>query len=777
MQQSKMLLPASRAAGQQEGGAVCAKPPDVFSTMKNAVTAMFTQRTRDLTKNNKLEEQANKLQQEVERIQDIITDLNTHHAAVDALLEEGDSRTKTHSATLKEVHTAITQASEDQELCSKLQKNTERISQLVQCFVSEVCTLHTGTNGDPKLQILMERGRAMTCGRSFQEFRLMSVEVRRRAVLALDWADEVRRTTILTPSGTFFERCQEWSEQGLWRSHTELSVACQQLSHMRELDEGLQQSFQAQMERLANGAFCGVINPMKMMHIFSISQSQEYHGESVDCNSNSCARPQSGDERCSVRNVLYFPALPANESDISFVDIIKQQTVTEPISREGNETDKISFTDSATCATTPTFPLRTAGELFFICTQRMEVMKELLKTARGTCMNLDIAWRCDAEKPYSSHCSLTSPAQQSQGAVDLRTALDDWCQQVLSLQLSRKELDTRDVTSLTLATHVRSLTLSVKSLEKGNVEDGARQITLEGDVSCRFGECLLLRRDMQNHTLQLLCERKNVSDTNEKTRQGETELKVLAEKAASARTVELAEASALTRRTLEEEALLADTQMKLTAQLAEEKKKQIRLEQGRQLHNELNQTIRNNFTSAAQQSSAPPDTKEVEPGLAVHDEETVNIPSFLVVPSEQHASLHTRMSSLLEISSTSSAVGDVLLPPSPDGRRAALSLLAQQFPDLMTEGTATVVEKGLQLWCSHRNFTEKPVEEERRDAFPSWETWITKVGSLNVPSDVVRNILHCMVSSDEAYRREEAAHDAFAAVTEREIMMFSAEVG
>lgn len=111
---------------------------DLISEVRHAASSLFVQRTRDLTCNEVLQERVTALTEEVSTLQRLHSDLTAEQAIIDAALEEGHQKHKERSEALKGVLAAMEQLSDDQQLCSKVFKTTERVVHSVNGFIYEV---------------------------------------------------------------------------------------------------------------------------------------------------------------------------------------------------------------------------------------------------------------------------------------------------------------------------------------------------------------------------------------------------------------------------------------------------------------------------------------------------------------------------------------------------------------------------------------------------------------------------------------------------------------
>lgn len=111
---------------------------DLISDVRYAANSLFIQRTRDLTCNEALQERISALTEELGTLQCLYSNLAVEQAKIDAALEEAHQKQKERSEALKGVHAAMLQITDDQQLCSKVFKTTERVTHAVNGFIYEV---------------------------------------------------------------------------------------------------------------------------------------------------------------------------------------------------------------------------------------------------------------------------------------------------------------------------------------------------------------------------------------------------------------------------------------------------------------------------------------------------------------------------------------------------------------------------------------------------------------------------------------------------------------
>lgn len=111
---------------------------DLISEVRYAASSLFIQRTRDLTCNEALQEHVIALTEELGSLQRLYSSLAAEQAKIDAVLEEAHQKQKERTEALKGVHAAMVQVTDDQQLCSKVFKTTERVAHAVNGFIHEI---------------------------------------------------------------------------------------------------------------------------------------------------------------------------------------------------------------------------------------------------------------------------------------------------------------------------------------------------------------------------------------------------------------------------------------------------------------------------------------------------------------------------------------------------------------------------------------------------------------------------------------------------------------
>lgn len=275
-----------------------------FESMRHAAVAMFKQRTRDLTQLSVLQEQSERLQEEVATIESVSSKLHGFYASMEAELEEGEKSAKVHTATLKELQNAVNQVSDDQQLCCRTYAVTERVCREIHCFVSALCRSESvSTTGASSLCQLMEKGRVVLHGRSFNDFNQGAQVIRRMGAAVMEANREMRMNGLYLSS--FTQSCGEWRSNSVWEKHEELHTLGECLRDICEQEVARQQAFQIIAARLWEG------------------DSGEVH----DC-------PSSFDSLIWTLPEASLPPLPLSPDDCGFISRILHDEVVEVVATE-----------------------------------------------------------------------------------------------------------------------------------------------------------------------------------------------------------------------------------------------------------------------------------------------------------------------------------------------------------------------------------------------------------------------------------------------------------
>eukprot|EP00796_Vickermania_ingenoplastis_P007383 gene7383-5197_t len=420
MQQSR--VPQATAVAQEaQSEAVTA---DLFNSVRHAASAVFNQRTRDLTKIEDLKMQAQQMAEEVTVIQSLHAEISAHSATIEAISEEAQQQAASRTAALKEVNASIGQITQDQQLCSRMFKNAQPVANLVNCFVSEVCT--PNATSPFSLFALMERGRALTCRRSAVEFRQLSAELKRSTAVTRDFTQQMCQTGIY--NCRLLESCREW-DRGGWRSHTELVKVRQKLEALSGLGVYLSEAYAAALANDSNAPKA----PRKFTADHAVSSI-------VDC--------------CVARGL---PSLPETELEVQFF----HKDVHKLYHYFAEETDAAAFvggavapsllllapapsTDVSTApelsmppdgsplvTVTDTAACTTPAQLFAICAQRTQAANELLSRVHAKCGR----WHVSVDPDFFPQLQSVADGERSALVADLQC----WMVSVRQLHQERSE--------------------------------------------------------------------------------------------------------------------------------------------------------------------------------------------------------------------------------------------------------------------------------------------------------------------------------------------------
>ncbi|CBH17470.1 hypothetical protein, conserved [Trypanosoma brucei gambiense DAL972] len=194
-----------------------------FEAMRHAALSMFKQRTKDLTMVSALTAEADQVEQLNTQVQSTIQKLQEQKASLEAQIEAEERRVKQWEAQLREVHGMLAQMKEDQTMFAGTQRSSEKIVLTLQHFVSQ----YTEKGGD--VSRLLDRAQEATGGRTPNEWRGATNDLRRRGVVLREHIEQIEKQQIVPQA--LMDLIIEWTKGG-WKTSPDYSPAlrvCEQL--------------------------------------------------------------------------------------------------------------------------------------------------------------------------------------------------------------------------------------------------------------------------------------------------------------------------------------------------------------------------------------------------------------------------------------------------------------------------------------------------------------------------------------------------------------------
>lgn len=201
---------------------------DAFDSVRQAAAAMFKQRTKDLTRLAEVEAQCQDVEAELRQAQGCVAQLTAQQAALDAVVDEEQQRTRQREACLQELHSALLQLDEEQQTSSRLQHAAEAAIAAATAFIGRF------TDPDGRLFELLTNASVQTAGRSARELQGLLAAVRQGLTAVAAHQQRLRTTPSLSAAAAcddddaeVVRTVQAWAAKVDWGRHRELVDAVQ----------------------------------------------------------------------------------------------------------------------------------------------------------------------------------------------------------------------------------------------------------------------------------------------------------------------------------------------------------------------------------------------------------------------------------------------------------------------------------------------------------------------------------------------------------------------